>query len=120
VSAPTIRPERLRTPLRRLDAVLGGPVWWACHLGAMYWLVPRACVLGSVWPLHLASLVLVALCARAALSGVQLIRAGRAADGARGAERDAYLGWLGLTLAVFFGSVVIAEGMPALFLDPCL
>jgi hypothetical protein len=110
-----------RTPLRRLDAVLGGPVWWATHLGAIYWLIPRVCELGSHWPLHLVTVVLLALTVRAGLSGLQVLRAARL-DGASGdptASRDVTVGWLGLLLASFFGAVIVAEWLPALFLDSC-
>jgi hypothetical protein len=109
-----------RTNLRRIDAVLGGPVWWATHLGLTYYLVPRACTpLGSVWPLHAATVVLVLLCARAALSAIQIGRAAREESGEE-ARRDNYLSWLGLALAIFFGAVILAEGTPAFFQSPCL
>lgn len=110
-----------RTPLRRLDAVVGGPVWWATHLGATYWLIPRTCELGSHWPLHLVTVVTLALTVRAGVSGLQVLRAARS-DGETGdptVSRDVAVGWLGLLLATFFGAVIVAEGLPALFLSSC-
>jgi hypothetical protein len=112
------RPEH-RRPIRRIDAVLGGPLWWACHLGASYWFVPRACRWGTEWPLHALTLVLVLLIGRALLSGVQLLRAGQAAGDEPGAARDVFIGWVGAAFALFFGAVTIAEWIPTLFLDPC-
>jgi hypothetical protein len=111
-----------RTALRRFDAVFGGPIWWAGHLAAMYWLVPRVCQLGSGWPLHLVTLIFAALCARAGLSALQILRAGRAAgaDHDLTADRDVYLGWLGLLLASIFGAVTVLEWVPSLVLDACL
>ncbi len=108
-----------RGNIRRLDAVLGGPVWWACHLGGGYWLIPRMCELGATWPYHLLTVAMVALIARAWLSGWQLLRAGRDATDEPGASRDVFLGWTGMSFSLFFGAVTIAEWTPVLFLDPC-
>jgi hypothetical protein len=108
-----------RGPIRRIDAVLGGPVWWACHLGASYWLIPRACGWGTSWPLHAATLVLLLLIGRAALSGVQLLRAASADTADPDARRDVFLGWVGVSFSLLFGAVVVAEWVPSLFLDPC-
>lgn len=106
---------------RRLDAVLGGPVWWALHLGAMYWLVPRACAWGTSLALHLVTVVVLGLLARAMLSGVQLHRAAveAAATGDPTATRDRFLAWTGLALTALFTFVVVAEWFPAVLLDPC-
>ena len=108
-----------RSPLRRIDAVFGPPVWWACHLGVSYWLVPRACRWGTAWPLHALTVVLLLLIARAMLSGVQLLQAGKAGGDQPGAARDIFIGWIGVVFALFFGAVTIAEWIPALYLNPC-
>lgn len=118
MTAETAVDDPMRSFVRRIDAVLGGPVWWATHLGVSYWLVPRACEWGAEWPLHAATVVLVGLCARAALSGVQVWRAAAGAEDPA-AGRDVFLGRLGLALAVFFGAVTLAEGMPAMVMGPC-
>jgi hypothetical protein len=112
--------EEHRTSWRRLDAVLGGPVWWALHLGGMYWLVPRACTWGTSIALHLLTLIVLGLMGRAALSGVQLHRAAEAAASADPtATRDRFLAWTGLALTALFTFVVVAEWFPAVQLDPC-
>jgi hypothetical protein len=110
-----------RTSWRRLDAVLGAPVWWALHLGGMYWLIPRACTWGTSLALHLFTVVVLGLLARAALSGVQLHRAAAeaAASGDPTATRDRFLAWTGLALTALFTFVVVAEWFPAVQLDPC-
>ncbi|MEX1177983.1 MAG: hypothetical protein WEB09_05940 [Nitriliruptor sp.] len=110
-----------RTDVRRIDALIGGPVWWATHLGLTYWLVPRACEWQATWPLHLVTIVTVALCGRAWLSAVQVLRGARLADPAQDptARRDIYLGWIGILLAIFFGAVTLYEGIPAVILNPC-
>ncbi len=114
-----VDPMRLRGPLRRADAVLGGIVWWAVHLGLTYWLIPRTCTWGTTWPLHALTILLLALIARAGLSAVQLRRAAIAAPDATGANRDRFLGWTGLGLSIFFGAVTLIEWSPVLFIDPC-
>lgn len=114
------RPEH-RSTIRRLDGVFGAIAWWAMHLAAMYWLTPRTCELGSHWPLHVVTAILVALCARAWLSAVQVLRAARAADPATDptARRDLYLGWMGVLFSLFFGAVTAFEWIPSLILDGC-
>ena len=109
-----------RTPLRRLDAALGGPVWWAMALGGKYWMVPRTCEVGSNWPIWAWTLLMFALCVRAGLSSAQILNAARAdTSGTVAADRDRYLGWLGLLLSTFFGAVILFEGIPSLFLSGC-
>jgi hypothetical protein len=110
-----------RTVIRRLDAVFGGPVWWAMHLAGMYWLVPRTCRWGNEWPMHTWTVLMALLCVRAGISSVQIMRAARLEDTATDtpARRDLYLGWLGLLFSIFFGAVVVFEGIPAAILNPC-
>lgn len=110
-----------RTTVRRIDALLGGPVWWAVHLGASYWLVPRACAWQTKAPLHLVTVAMLLLCARAWLSGVQVLRGARLADPATDptAQRDVFIGWAGILLSIMFGAVVLYEGIPSMILDPC-
>lgn len=111
--------EDHRSRRRRAEAVLGGPFWWACHLGVSYWLIPRLCVWGTRWPVHVLTVVTLALIARAVISGRQLVRSDPNTTGGPGAVRDVFLGWVGLAMSVFFAAVVVAEWLPSLFLDPC-
>lgn len=118
----TVTPrEDHRTPVRRIDAVIGGPVWWAVHLGGTYWLIPRVCAWQVDWPLHLLTVLMLALTARAWLSGVQVLRAARLTDPDvdTTARRDIFIGWTGIMLAILFGVVILYEGVPAIFLDAC-
>ena len=110
-----------RTVVRRIDAIIGGPVWWGMHLGGTYWLIPRACEWGTDLPLHALTVAMVALCGRAWLSGVQVLRGARLADVETDlqAQRDVYLGWLGILFSIFFGAVTLFEGLPAFFYDTC-
>lgn len=109
-----------RTPIRRLDAAFGGMVWWAMHLAGVYWMVPRTCEWGFNWPIHAWTVLMAGLCARAAITSVQILRAARAdGSGTVAADRDLYLGWLGLLFSIFFGLVTVFEGIPAAFLSGC-
>lgn len=108
-----------RGNIRRFDAIFGGPIWWAFHLGGSYWLIPRACVWGSLWPLHVWTIAMLLLIGRALLSGFQILRAGQVAGDVPGASRDVFIGWLGIFFSLFFGAVTIAEWVPALTIDPC-
>jgi hypothetical protein len=97
-----------------------GPHWWATHLGLTYLVVPETCELGLQWTLHLISVACLAGTAVGAWASVRLLRRAtplRAAD--RHALRDGYLAWMGLSLNVFFGAVVVAENVPRWFLDAC-
>lgn len=105
-------------PATRLEATLGAPVWWGCHLGVGYWLVPRLCTWGVSWPLHLLTVVVVALIVRAGVVAVRVTRAGQRGDD-HAAHRDTLIGRLGLAITVLFGAVTLAEWVPSLFLDPC-
>lgn len=106
---------------RRLLVALGsGPGWWAVHLGLTYLVVPETCALGIQWTLHLITIVSLAGCAAGAwVARGMVARATPVRDLDRDAQRDGYLGWIGLALCVFFGAVVVAENLPRWFLDAC-
>lgn len=92
MSGPALVKPPDRLAARRLDAVIGGPLWWVCHLGGFYWLVPRACRWDATWPLHLLTIVLLVLAARALLSGLQVLASAREAQGADTPNGDAQSG----------------------------
>lgn len=115
-----VPPEHHRGPIRRFDAVAGGPIWWACHLGASYWLIPRTCRWGQEWPLHLVTVLFLVLIGRALLSGVQVMRAARAALGDDPTRsRDIFLGTVGIGFAALFGAVTLVEWLPVFSFSPC-
>ena len=101
-------------------ALSSGPLWWAVHLGLTYLVVPETCTLGIQWTLHLITVVCLAGAAVGAwVSRGVVRRANPLRDRDRYALRDGYLGWIGLSLCVFFGAVIVAENLPRWFLDAC-
>ena len=106
--------------LRLIVAVWSGPHWWATHLGLTYLVIPETCMLGLEWTLHLITLGTALGCAVGVWVSRNIIRRANAdRDRDRYAQRDAYIGWVGLSLSVFFLAVTLMEGVPAWFLSPC-
>jgi hypothetical protein len=107
-----------------------GPAVWFLHLSVSYWLVPVTCRVGGGWPIHVTTVVAMALVAALVVGAARLagpsVREGMAwlvrssgPDGfpsGSGADFLVALGWL---LAVFFVVVVVGAGLPALILRPC-
>jgi hypothetical protein len=106
--------------LRLLVVLWSGPHWWATHLGLTYLVVPETCELGLEWTLHVitAGTALGCLVGWWVSRGV-IRRAGGFREVDRHARRDAYLGWIGVFLGLFFLAVTLMEGVPAFFLSPC-
>ena len=101
-------------------ALASGPFWWGLHLGLTYLVVPETCLLGIQWTLHLITVACLAGAAAGAWVSHGIIRrANPLRDRDRYALRDGYLGWIGLSLCVFFGAVIVAENLPRWFLDAC-
>jgi hypothetical protein len=122
MSAPTDETiEYVPTGWRRLLVALwSGPHWWATHLGLTYLVVPETCMLGIQWTLHLITVGCLAGAAVGAWVSRGIIRrAVPLRDRDRYALRDGYLGWLGLSMCIFFGAVIVAENLPRWFLDAC-
>lgn len=120
MSAPVERQTSSLGRWARAQALLGGPFWWAWHLGAMYWFIPRACRWGTTWPLHVITLVVLAILGHALWLGIRLMREARDLGDAPGAARELFLGWVGIAFTAFFMAVTLAEWFPAVQLDPCM
>lgn len=131
------RPEMTGGHERRLPAwailtvvVTLGPAVWFLHLAVSYWLVPVSCRAGGGWPIHVTTVVALALGAAVVLGAARLagtsvgdgmarlVRISGPGGGPLGSGADLLvaLGWL---LAVFFVLVVVGAGLPALILRPC-
>ncbi len=106
--------------LRLIVALWSGPHWWATHLGLTYLVVPETCEYGLEWTLHLITVGTALGCAVGWWVSRGVVRRAAAhRDVDRYARRDAYLGWIGVFMSVFFLAVTLMEGVPALFLSPC-
>lgn len=112
-STPPAAPRPRPSPWLVAFATAGAPAAWLVHLSLSYYLVPRACAGSPVW-LHLVTLVTAAV-AVAAIAAAARVRAGAGPSDV--ALR--YLGALGLLVGVLFLAATLAEGLPALLIDPC-
>lgn len=101
-------------------AVFLSPHSWGAHLGLTYLIIPEVCAAGTTWILHTVTIVTALGCVAGAYAAWRLLQHAepfRRAD--RYARRDLYLGWVGLSMGIFFALVTLAEGTPALFISPC-
>lgn len=124
------RPTGRDTPLALLwFALLGGPAAWTAHLLGSYPLVPVACRMGTTAPLNILTAVTAVIALAAAATGWWAYRRSRGpvgADPARGSgvevaePRPAFMGMLGLMLALLFAFAILMEGLPPVLQDPCL
>lgn len=105
--------------LARAEITFGGATWWAIHLGATYWLAPRGCTWGTVAPVHVLSVVLLALMTHTTWRSLQVFRANADAVTGTPRARDRFLGALGLGMTPFFAAVVLFQWYPVALLDPC-
>lgn len=100
-----------------LAALLLAPLAWAAHLLVGVALVPAVCETGALWPFHLATVVT----ALVALGGVGLsLRERRAERSPRFGPRERFVGDVGLVVSLLFLALIVAEGLPALWVDACL
>jgi hypothetical protein len=108
-------------------AVIGfvaGPIAWVIDLSLSYFLVPKVHWSGAKWPMHLVTVLAVAIIAAGALAAVRVLRTpGQNAARDPGAptglvtERSRFLARGGLALSAFFLLAILAEALPKLLLS---
>lgn len=104
-------------------AMLAGPIAWSAHLLLSYALVPIACDTG--WAFLL--VVVTAITALVALAGAFVSRrlpqsgASETADArlTNASERMRFIVYAGFLSGTFFAVVIVVQGLPIFFLDPC-
>ena len=104
-------------------AALGGAFAWALAFGLHYGLVEVACGIGSSIPLHIASLLCIAIAAAALVVAVRLWHQfGRSLPGEAGGPlpRSRLLTVVGLLGNAFFIIVIVAQWLTVVFLHPCM
>jgi hypothetical protein len=102
---------------RCLVAFLAGPIAWAVDLTLSYLLVPTVKGWGTKWPVHLVTLLAVAIVVAGILAGLAVLRRPDAgASDARAVERARFLAVGGLASSAFFLLVIAAESVPKLML----
>jgi hypothetical protein len=116
-----LRP-RLPVSTRRLIAGLLGPaIAWALHLGFIYPLVLLACRLGTDALLHGVTLATALLALAFGASSLLALRKLPApAEGEdRALAQARFLARAGIFSCGLFVTVIVVEGLPVFFEDPC-
>ena len=104
-------------------AMLAGPIAWSAHLLLSYGLVPIACDTG--WSFML--VVVTVVTALVSLAGALVSRRLPGGDTsntpdarlANASERTRFITFSGVTSGIFFAVVIVIQGLPIFFLDPC-
>lgn len=118
--------ERLKEPRGLLTlwfVLLAGPAAWLLGLILDYNLVRSACVGETVVPLHLATLLALALAGAGGFVGWrEWRRLGERWPGEGGGEltRSRFMVAIGLMASTLFALVIVAQWIGKLFLHPCM
>ncbi|MFT3916437.1 MAG: hypothetical protein QM704_20880 [Anaeromyxobacteraceae bacterium] len=117
-------PAEQDRPVRRVDRLLAfaffsGPVAWLVDLQASYVLVGFACRHLVTWPLHLLTLVLVAVPAAGAAAALRARGLVPEGAGEARADRIRFVAWTALAMCALFGLLVLAMGLAKLVHAPC-
>lgn len=120
-SAPREEPAPFSNPAL-WSGVLTGPILFLVLLQVNYLLTMWSCSAGARWPLHLATLIALAV---TVLAGVRSYgmwdRAGREwSDNAGGGRaRTRFLSSLGVLTSSLFATVILAQWLMVMLMDPC-
>jgi hypothetical protein len=112
--------------LARVDArlwfgVLAGPIAWLVDMQASYLLVQPACRHGVRWPLHLATLVVLALPVAGALAALRARRDASqpGAIAATVVDRARFMSAAALGMCALFGLLLLALALTKVIHSPC-
>ncbi len=110
-----------RSPALLWTAALGGIAFWMVHIMAVSGLAAFACnSAGSLWTLHLATLVTALLTAAGMWICFGVMRAtGEDESSGSLAGNHSFVGVFGLITGAFSLALILLEGSFALFLSPC-
>lgn len=103
--------------------MLGPALAWSLGFSLDYGLVRLACAKQNMIPLHLVTLVTLAV---VVLAGAVAHREWRRAGGGEPTEgggpipRSRFMGMFGMLASAFFALLVLAQWAPKLFLNPCM
>jgi hypothetical protein len=103
--------------------VLGAPAVWSLQLQLGYMMVPWVCTNGHLWVLH--AITIVALVLAAVCFGLCFLEHRRVGPGGLEGEeggfpgRTRFLAVLGMLVSSTFFLLILAQGLPSFFLNPC-
>lgn len=97
-------------------ALSAGILLWMLHLAGGMGLVGISCQIGSVWPIHLLTVVTAVPTVLAGALGWHVLRTARSARRAHGAL---LLGWLAIVFNAASLVLILAEAIPLFLLDAC-
>ncbi len=115
--------EPIRLALLWFSA-LGPPLAWGLHNVVSYGLATVICVPGQILLLHLVTVVTALIALAAAIVGWRSrthLNRNEWPDAYRISEQRAYfMAHFGLISGIFFLVVILVEGIPNFYLEPCL
>ena len=103
-------------------ALLGGPVAFQLHLVVNYMVVQGLCEREMEWPVHVVTVLALALCALAGWQGWRLrSQTGEhlVASGLSRLERTRFVANVGLLATGLFTTIILAQWIGFLILSPC-
>ncbi|MFN7138287.1 MAG: hypothetical protein ACK4UN_02990 [Limisphaerales bacterium] len=102
--------------------VLAGPILWFAHQQISFLLVPWVCGPGNMLALHAATFVMLLLTVGAGLMAYWSWKQVRD-RGSRQEDdipsRTLFMSVVGMTSSALFAIVILAQGLPNFFIDPC-
>jgi hypothetical protein len=101
--------------------MLAGPAAWLMHLQISFVLALWYCARQQSWPIHVITLVLLALtCAAGVVSLLHWRRSPKREEYLESRpDRPRFMAVLGLMSSALFFLVILAEWIPAFVIDPC-
>lgn len=121
-------PDDISQPLpesspRLWFAMLAGPIAWSAHLLLSYALVPVTCDTGWSFLLIVVTVVMALVSLASALVSHRLpgddTGETRDARTTNASERTHFIAYAGFRSGIFFAVVIVVQGLPIFFLDPC-
>jgi hypothetical protein len=99
--------------------MLGAPMIWSAEMLVNYALVPRECLAGDRWILHLVWGGALAMAVVIGISSLYQWRLLGRSD-AEHQERFRFMVKVGCLNSLLFGMLILAQGIACIIFDPCL
>jgi hypothetical protein len=113
-------PESRRDMIELWVGILTGPMLWFAQQQICFVIVPWVCDHGGVIWLHVVSVVcLLGTVASGWLALSHWRRERSRENPSAGEQRVRFMSTLGMFSSLFFGALIVAQGIPNFLLDPC-